>query len=262
MVRAVSPEREATVIAEIRRTHAQLRNGRVTAEVGASGIEWSMRFTVEEVDVLLAIVDERDDLKRRLLEDWEGDELEGIPIRCNEREPGVPREARARRCELDAGHDGYHIYPRTMEDHTIEAGARPGTFIARPELRSEASSGCPRRDTIHDCPLGGCADASPREAEIPDVPECTDEAHAHCVTKLIDGECFTDHPPADLGRDPIGLSREARETPPPPLGGVPCRWCGLPIEYYIGAWHHEPGAAWRDVAMAHHPAEPFPKPIA
>lgn len=123
----MSAEYEAQILADLRRTHAQLKGAALSSTPaqrdGHHG--WSMRLTIEEVDLLLGIVDERDDLKRRLLSDWEPD-LEPI-------EP--PAEVVVRR----------------------------GTFPA----------GCPFRDVIHDCPLGGCPDASPREVQIPDLPRCT-----------------------------------------------------------------------------------------
>jgi hypothetical protein len=69
----MSAEFEATILAEIRRTHAQLKKTPPSSTPAqGNGVHgWSMRLTVEEVDVLLAIVDERDALKRRLLSDWE-----------------------------------------------------------------------------------------------------------------------------------------------------------------------------------------------
>jgi len=77
----VSVEHEAAILSDLRRTHAQLKkvgDGTPRPTVPAT---WSMRLTVEEVDLLLAIVDERDDLKRRLVGDWEGDLSEsGTPV--------------------------------------------------------------------------------------------------------------------------------------------------------------------------------------
>lgn len=59
----MSPANREQVLADLRRTHAQLKaNQADNAEMPVH--QWSMRLTLEEVDVLLAIVDERDDLKR------------------------------------------------------------------------------------------------------------------------------------------------------------------------------------------------------
>jgi len=171
----MSAEFEAQILADLRRTHAQLKanvggsNGVPTNAVAAA---WSMRLTVEEVDLLLRIVDERDDLKRRLLSDWEPD----LPV-------------------------GVSAGPQTT--------APP--------------AGCPFADTIHDCPLGGCPDASPREAQIPDLPK---QGRAEKVTReLVES-----------------VGREARETPRRRPGDVPgcceeCRGSGMVA---VGPWGSRP----------------------
>lgn len=63
----MSAEHEAAILADLRRTHAQLKVDRENANVNA----WSMRLTIEEVDLLLAIVDERDELRRQTVGDLE-----------------------------------------------------------------------------------------------------------------------------------------------------------------------------------------------
>lgn len=187
MVRAVSPVHADEILRDLRRTHAQLRNAGKTAlgrDITPSG--WSMRLTLEEVDVLLAIVDERDDLKRRLLGDWEPD-IEPIEYaRIYHDEGGNPQPRMVSKADYDAhrpdGHraDGspYWNYQRATrrgasewkaEARRIEPEWRDATPKRRP--RFTYAEGCPRRDTIHDCPLGGCADASPREGEIRDAPK-------------------------------------------------------------------------------------------
>lgn len=62
-----------TVIADLRRTHAQLAGNTPSAANAKTPREWSMRLTVEEVGALLAIVDERDELRRQTVGDWEPD---------------------------------------------------------------------------------------------------------------------------------------------------------------------------------------------
>lgn len=70
------------------------------------------------------------------------------------------------------------------------------------EIRARAAATpaverCPRRGTIHDCPLGGCADTTPRVSEIPDLP---------AMVPLIpreEWEAYAEH-----------IGREERETPP------------------------------------------------
>jgi hypothetical protein len=145
MVRAVSADEtgreaahDATIIGEVRAVRRNLA-------------KLAILMTVEEIDALLRAVDERDDLKRRLLSDWEPD--------------------------FD-------------------------TSRYRPDgLRYQA--GCPRRDTVHDCPLGGCADASPRPSDIPDVPI---QSHIDLLDALA--KTLSKH----AAVPPEG--REARETPP------------------------------------------------
>lgn len=146
----MSAEFEAQILADLRRTHAQLKKTPPSSTPAqGNGVHgWSMRLTVEEVDLLLKIVDERDDLKRRLLSDWEPD----------------------------------HIAATDTEVRKL--GGVDG--------RIESTTSCPFADTVHDCPLGGCPDASPREVQIPDLPT---ETSARLAPK---------HP----------AGREARETPP------------------------------------------------
>jgi hypothetical protein len=58
----MSGEQAARIIGEITALRATFDEGR-----------FSMRITIVELDVLLAAAAERDDLKRRLLTDWEPD---------------------------------------------------------------------------------------------------------------------------------------------------------------------------------------------
>lgn len=125
----MSVTHDETIIGELRTTRRGI------------GQRLSMMVTLEEVDALLRAVDERDELRRQTVGDWEPD---FPPVRVDTFTPSLPH------------------------GQTVRA------------------SSCPRRGTSHDCPLGGCADDSPRETSIPDLP------------------------------------REERETPPPP----PCPRCG------------------------------------
>lgn len=59
---------DSEMIAHIRSARAQ-----------AADDQWSIRLTLGEVDALLRAVDDRDDLKRRLVGEWEGDVPEPMP---------------------------------------------------------------------------------------------------------------------------------------------------------------------------------------
>ena len=67
-------ERDARVIAELRQNLERVES---TENGAAHG--WSLRLTFGEIRALLRAVDERDDLKRRLLGEWEGDIPEPKP---------------------------------------------------------------------------------------------------------------------------------------------------------------------------------------
>lgn len=172
----MSAEFEAQILADLRRTHAQLKKTPPSSTPAqGNGVHgWSMRLTVEEVDLLLKIVDERDDLKRRLLSDWEPDF------------PETKKEAAERTLsKLDAD------------------------LAALPPVIGYVS--CPFVDTIHDCPLGGCPDASPREVQIPDLTmDVVRELPGEAVAALVGREASARLAP----KHPAG--REARETPPRP----------------------------------------------
>lgn len=120
---------DATIIGELRTVRARI------------GAKLSMSITLEEVDALLRAVDERDELRRQTVGDFEAGFL---PVKVE-------------------------------------------TIAAR--------EGCPRRDTIHDCPLGGCADTTPRISEIPDLPPTLPNGNIACSVEPI-------------------IGREERETPP------------------------------------------------
>lgn len=64
---------DAKVVADLRSNRA-LQNAREVDD------RWSMRLTFGEIDALLRIADERDDLKRRLIGEWEGDVPEPLPV--------------------------------------------------------------------------------------------------------------------------------------------------------------------------------------
>lgn len=137
---------DATIISELRTVRARI------------GAKLSMSITLEEVDALLRAVDERDELRRQTVGDLEA----GFPpVRVTS------------------------VLPMSEEELPLSIPTAAEWIDAQPKGAGPAMS-CPRRDTIHDCPLGGCADTTPRVSEIPDLP--TDE------------------------RDDIG--REERETPP------------------------------------------------
>lgn len=250
-------EHAGQIIADLRRTHAQLKVDAADPWPNKASA-WSMRLTLEEVDVLLAIVDERDDLKRRLLGDWEPDldDEPGIRIVCNEPEPSAVKLRRPRRCNLDAGHDGDHRFPKTIEDRIagtdkriralggVDGRIEPDLKRASiPMTAEQLAPFCPRRDTVHDCPLGGCADASPRESEIPDMPQCPwyreaapnmrkrcKLAHGHDGDHERFGETWTQAEAVTaFGHT---LAGEPRETPPRRCPGMSShlsyggsRWC-------------------------------------
>lgn len=86
---------DAQMIDELRCTRDQLR-------APSDGAPWLMKVTLEDVDALLAAVDERDALRREV---------------CGDPAPPFP---------------------------PVRA------------VEAVASEGCPRRDIVHDCPLGGC----------------------------------------------------------------------------------------------------------
>lgn len=85
----MSVEHEATILADLRRTHAQLKAGDTMRK---NPTAWSMRLTIEEVDVLLAIVDERDELRRELCDDWEPGypPVTVVPSKISVAMPAVP----------------------------------------------------------------------------------------------------------------------------------------------------------------------------
>lgn len=145
----MSPQHEATILEELRRTHAQLvKTPPSSTPAGRDGHHgWSMRLTVEEVDLLLKIVDERDELRRQLVGDWEPP----FPPATV-----VPHTQEWARAATSFDIDGCSI-PMTPE--------QIAPFTDGREARE-----CPLRDTIHDCPLGGCANDSPRESDVPDLP--------------------------------------------------------------------------------------------
>lgn len=222
----MSAEFEAQILAEIRRTHAQLkRTPPSSTPAQGNGVHgWSMRLTIEEVDLLLAIVDERDDLKRRLLTDWEPDI--GAVARIAARGAGTPAdvvgyvtdrlipeglvpkaettdEASARVSDRLAPKRAFPK-PTDLRPHldTLHDAARTLAGMSAGPATTAPPAGCPFHNVIHDCPLGGCPDASPREVSIPDLPK---QGRAEKVTReLIE----------DVGR-------EERETPP-----RPCPRCG------------------------------------
>lgn len=143
----MSAEFEAQILADLRRTHAQLKAGHTMTTHAPA---WSMRLTIEEVDLLLAIVDERDELKRRLLTDWEPDLPAGVnagpattaspadcpfvdtvhdcplggcptPVSREAETPDLPLcgyrtwEAGTRTCVKPLGHGGKHLVDRRPE---------------------------------------------------------------------------------------------------------------------------------------------------
>lgn len=162
---------EAQILADLRRTHAQLKGaGRVQVDIPST---WSMRLTLEEVDVLLAAVDERDELRRQSVGDWEPD---FPPVRVDV--------------------VGY------VADRLIPDGALPSVAEVKLLPFEDALSrgfnvgreGCPRLGTIHACPLGGCPTfESNRETEIPDVPDI------ETYTCLVCDEAIEPRPAATPG---------------------------------------------------------------
>lgn len=193
---------DATIIAELRDIRGRI------------GAKLSMSVTLEEVDALLRAVDERDELRRQTVGDWEPEfppvTVSSVTLPMNEEELslGIPTAAE--------------------------------WFDSRPKSAGPAMS-CPRRDTIHDCPLGGCADDSPRPSEIPDLPVEEDEEPWSLTCAVVSppewaGE-FTrcELPAGHEGAHfdgafpwedrPIG--REERETPPEPREITHAVMCGV-----------------------------------
>lgn len=64
----MSAAHEAEILADLRRTHAQLKDAH-HVKTSPAPSAWSMRLTLEEVDVLLAAVDERNALRREVTGD-------------------------------------------------------------------------------------------------------------------------------------------------------------------------------------------------
>lgn len=121
---------DATIIAELRGVRGRI------------GAKLSMSVTLEEVDALLRAVDERDELRRQTVGDLET----GFPpVRVTS------------------------VLPMSEEELPLSIPTAAEWIDAQPKSAGPAMS-CPRRDTIHDCPLGGCADTTPRVSEIPDLP--------------------------------------------------------------------------------------------
>lgn len=157
------------VIADLRRTHTQLAAS-VNGHTTPSGVPWSMRLTLEEVDALLRLHDEVTELRRQTVGDWEPD----FP-------PVSVREVRARMREFedengttirDPLHEATGIGPMldALNDavHTLaKAQVLPRSNGLSVDLDGE---GCPRRNTIHDCPLGGCPTGREARETPPDLP--------------------------------------------------------------------------------------------
>lgn len=195
MASAVTAEREAQILADLRRTHAQLKAG---ATMRTVPVEWSMRFTLEEVDVILAAIDERDELRRQTVGDWEPD---FPPVTVSS-----------------------VTLPMSEEELPLGIPTAAEWIDSRPKSAGPAMS-CPRRDTIHDCPLGGCADTTPRVSEIPDLP-IMGTAAAMLAPAFQGGIKIAAEREAEAARE-HALGREERETPPEPCSAIsPPEWAG------------------------------------
>lgn len=171
---------ESTILAEIRKTHAQLKKA---SDEGQGG--WTMRLTVEEMDTLLAIVDERDELRRQTVGDWEPDfpPVRVETVRADELGPFV------------LGSVSDHLAALNDAAHALaEAQDIPPHLVVE---------GCPRRGTIHDCPLGGCPtpvrDLGREQRETPPtVMHIAGRGGVLCgaehVSHVTDGRRFADCP--------------------------------------------------------------------
>lgn len=169
----MSPQHEATILDELRRTYAQLKKTAGPPNLNVKA--WSMRLTLEEVEVVLAAVDERDELRREVC----GDPIPPFPS-VTVREAAitptyvVPAPGRY----LITG-DGPVPIPDElgtdeMRDEMIRnlPGEAVAALVRGSGVKIETiTTGCPRFGTHHDCPLGGCPTfESNRETGIPDLP--------------------------------------------------------------------------------------------
>lgn len=200
----IDPAHVETIIADLRRSYDQLRttppSSTPSDRPGVHG--WSMRLTVEEVGVLLALHDEVIELRRQSVGDFETG-FTPVAVESVTRFNDYVMSATCAVC-------GLGIQQGVVSAKWFHVGevpdARDPAHRATPAVPTSAET-CPRRGTHHDCPLGGC---------------------------------------------PTG--REERETPPDLPAS--CRWCGLRIEFYLDAWHHD-GNLDADPRTPIHPAEPI-----
>lgn len=196
---------EGQIIADLRRTYDQLKRnaGAPNLDGSPNTKAWSMRLTLEEVETLLAMADECIELRRQTVGDWEPD-FPPVQVTPSVIVPGPGVYA------IDV--DG--AIPLTPEPGSVlDVAARTGVNIGR--------EGCPRRGTIHSCPVGGCPDDAPRETAIPDLPTEEDDL---CGSVNPDGSRRTcRRPSGHVGRhqryghswdNRADLGREERETPP------------------------------------------------
>lgn len=172
----MSAEFEAQILADLRRTHAQLKAGTeaATHTGDPSSAPWSMRLTIEEVDLLLAIVDERDELRRQTVGDWE---------------PELP--------------------PVRVESVVDTSYPLPPAEV--PQEATVTIRTCPHAGTHHNCPRGGCPTFEPRAVTIPDLPAPITGSAILGAAMLA--PMFSGGIKAAAEREDT-LGREARETPP------------------------------------------------
>lgn len=248
----MSPTQEATVLDELRRTYAQLKK--------AHGSSWSMRLTLEEVEVLLRLADEVTELRRQTVGDWEPDfppvRIEmlatggivtpgSMPL-VGDRSCVVPEPGKSPL--IAAAEETFKPIAERIIDlvHSVVVGPDPEPVDALDErVRSVygvnvGREGCPRRGMIHSCPVGGCPDDAPRETAIPDLPLVE---HRH-----VNAPCSV---------EPIG--RVERETPPTGDGSTRaprCATCDGEIEWMgdSAAWRHVVASQFLDPFK--HLAEP------
>ena len=80
----VSPQLDARLLGDLREWRARL------AATSLEGNRWSARLTIDELDMLLRAVAERDALKAALCSEWEADMPAEIRERAAEPDEGLP----------------------------------------------------------------------------------------------------------------------------------------------------------------------------